>query len=311
MHKMKKAQKMKEKKRNSSEIPFAGVVTALATPFLKGRVDYRSLKKLVRFQIDHGVEGFVVNGTTGESPTLDWSEVEMIFKTVKAECDHSVPLILGTGSNSTTEAIQKTKLAQRLGADAVLVVVPYYNKPPQRGLIAHYRAIAQSTSKPVILYNVPGRTVTSMSTETIIKLSKVKNIAGIKEASGREDVILELSAKLKNQFLLSSGDDMTCLNFILSGGHGVVSVLSHVIPQTLRTYCDRARQGDFDVLTDYRRYETLNKLMGVESNPIPVKMALHLMGIFESPELRLPLVELNSIETKKLKHEMIELGILS
>lgn len=287
-----------------------GVVTALVTPFLKGRVDFKSLKTLVQHQLDNGVEGFVISGTTGESPTLHAEEVEKIFKFVKKISDNSVPLILGTGSNSTEETIKKTKQAKKLKADAALVVVPYYNKPPQRGLVAHFKAVAKNVNVPIILYNVPGRTVITMAPETIIELSKVKNIVGVKEASGRVEVVEQLMKSVNNKFVLSSGDDATCLDFMFAGGEGVISVISHVIPKELRRLADKARNKDLSARKEYESYNKLNQLMGIEANPIPVKMALHLMGIIASPELRLPLVTLSETNTASLKAELNKLGVI-
>lgn len=314
--------KMTSEKRNQSKtksnlrefekagLGFAGVFTALITPFKRGQVDFKSLKRIVRQQLDGGVQGFVVNGTTGESPTLEPLEVEKIFKFVRRESDKSIPLLLGTGSNSTKTTIMKTKLAEKMKASGALVVVPYYNKPPQRGLFAHYEAISKSAKIPIILYNVPGRTVISLSVETTTGLSKLKNIVGIKEASGQISYLQHLLPKVPKGFLLSSGDDASCLNFMLAGGEGVISVISHVIPQAMRDLSDRARRTDETVIVDYKKYDELNKLMGVEANPIPVKMALHLMGLIDSPELRLPLVQLSEDNKKPLKAALKKLGII-
>ena len=289
---------------------FSGVVTALVTPFLRGKVDYKSLKKLVRQQLEGGVQGFVVNGTTAESPCLDSLEVEKIFKTVRQEVGKTFPLILGTGSNSTAETIKKTKLVQKWGANGALVVVPYYNKPPQRGMIAHFSAVAKSTTKPILLYNVPGRTVVSLSSQAVCELAKIKNIVGIKEASGKMENIDAIKSSVPRHFLLASGDDATCLDFITRGGHGVVSVVSHVIPKELRALCDRARAGDASAAIEYKKFENLNRLLGVESNPIPVKRMLFEMGVIASPELRLPLAELAPEYCPQVVEELKRLEIL-
>jgi 4-hydroxy-tetrahydrodipicolinate synthase len=288
-----------------SSPPFTGLITALVTPFKKGKIDYPSVKRLVKHQLDNGVQGFVVNGTTGESPTLHSDEVEKLFRFIKKITDDSVPLIIGTGTNSTEETIAKTKKAQKLGADAALVVVPYYNKPPQRALVTHYTAVAKSTKLPIILYNVPGRTVVSMSAETILQLSKTKNIVGVKEASGQIAMIQSLEAKADRKFLLSSGDDTTAIEFILAGGHGVISVISHVIPNEMRAAVDRARRAEAKVREDYKKFAGLNRLLSLEANPIPVKMMLYLMGVIDSPELRLPLLALEG-ENKKIVMREIE-----
>jgi 4-hydroxy-tetrahydrodipicolinate synthase len=287
-----------------------GVVTALVTPFKKGKVDEASIKKLVRTQIDGGVSGFVVNGTTGESPTLDWREVQQIFKLIKKESDGAVKLIVGTGSNSTATTIEKTKAITKWGADAALVVVPYYNKPPQRGLVAHFQAVAKASKVPVILYNVPGRTVISMAPETVAELSKTKRVVGIKEASGSLDALAKIKASVPANFLLSSGDDATCIDFMSAGGHGVISVISHLIPSELSRLAKAAVAGDRGAVSAYEKYKELNTLMGIEANPMPVKMGLYLQGIIKSPELRLPLVTLASEHTKRLEAAMKELGIL-
>jgi 4-hydroxy-tetrahydrodipicolinate synthase len=289
---------------------FGGVITALVTPFKKGDVDYYSLIRVVREQIDNGVSGFVVNGTTGESPTLEWSEVKEIFKTVKKTSDGAVKLIVGTGSNSTQETIEKTKQAERWGIDGTLVVVPYYNKPPQRGLVAHYKAVAKAARMPVILYNVPGRTVISMTPETVAELAKEKRIAGIKEASGNLENLDKIKASVSENFLLSSGDDPTCIDFMSRGGHGVVSVISHLIPGELSKLAEAACSGDAGASAEYGKYKELNTLMGIEANPIPVKMGLYLQGLIKSPELRLPLVTLADEHTKRLDACMKDLNIL-
>lgn len=289
---------------------FSGVITALVTPFKKGRLDLKSLRKLVRHQLDHGIQGFVVNGTTGESPNLSPEEIQKIFECVKKESNHTVPLILGVGSNSTAQTIRNLSLAKKLKADGVLVVVPYYNKPPQRGLIEHFRAVAKATRLPVILYNVPGRTVVSMDAKTVATLAKVKNIVGIKEASGRLELLEEIKSSVSSKFLLSSGDDATAIDFVFRGGHGVISVISHVIPRDFVDLVGRGREGDQQVMSEYKKFAQLNKLMGCEANPMPVKMALQMMGIIESAEVRLPLVTLSKPNQELLRQELIKLELL-
>jgi 4-hydroxy-tetrahydrodipicolinate synthase len=301
-------------KKTAEKNNFSGVFTALITPFQKGRVDFKSLKKLVRHQLDGGVQGFVVNGTTAESPTLSKEEVSQIFKTVRKEVGKKFPLVLGTGSNSTAETIKKTKMAVSLGADAALVVVPYYNKPPQRGMVAHFQAVAKSTKKPIILYNVPGRTVVSMTAETVLELAKIKNIVGIKEASGNLQTLAAIKTGCPPNFLLSSGDDATAVDFISEGGHGVISVISHVIPNQMQEICKQAASADLSVRErareNYKRYNELNRLLGVEANPIPVKMMLHYMGIIASPELRLPMMSLTLEYQPTVRAELKKLGII-
>jgi 4-hydroxy-tetrahydrodipicolinate synthase len=290
-------------------VKFSGVMTALVTPFLKGRVDYKSLKKLVVHQLDNGIQGFIVNGTTAESPTLEAEEVEKIFSLVKKESHGAIPLVLGVGSNSTKQTITNIRMAHKLKADGALVVVPYYNKPTQTGMLAHFREVAKASKIPVILYNVPGRTVVSMSAETVGALARVKNIVGIKEASGKLDLLEDIKKVVGPKFLLSSGDDGSAIDFTLRGGHGVISVISHVIPAAFVELVRRGRERDREALTDYKKYNELNRLLGIESNPIPVKMALHLMGIIASPEMRLPLVQLSKENKELLSKEIKVLGI--
>ena len=198
----------------TSQFNFNGVISAMPTPFLNKAIDYTSLKRMLEFQLKNGINGFVVNGTTAESPTLTWSEVEKIYSLTREIAGQRVPIIVGTGSNSTDDTVEKTKKATDMGADAALVVVPYYNKPPQRGLEAHFKAVAESTKMPIILYNVPGRTITAMTEETILSLSKVQNVIGIKEASG--DVVFDekLKGHVPTDFVMLSGDDPTYFDFL-------------------------------------------------------------------------------------------------
>lgn len=289
---------------------FSGVITALVTPFKNGEVDEKSFRRLVQFQIAKGIEGFVINGTTGESPTLHWSEVEKLFKWTREETQGKVPLILGTGSNSTEKTIETTKKAVALDADAVLVVTPYYNKPPQRGLVAHFKAVAEAAENTsVILYNVPGRTITPIEPNTVRELAQISNVIGIKEASGDLNVGRQI-VSISPDFLVTSGDDGTCLELALLGGKGVISVVSHVIPDSLVQMMTRARDGNKSVQSEYRRFDELLRLTYCEANPIPVKTALYLMGIIESPEMRLPLVALGERETELMRAELKRLELI-
>lgn len=276
---------------------FSGIITALITPFKKGEVDYISLERLIDQQLKGGVQGFVVNGTTAESPTLQPKEVEKIFQTAKAKTPKNFPVILGTGSNSTEQTIANTKMAKSFGASAALVVVPYYNKPPQRGLVQHFTQIAKSTELPIILYNVPGRTITSMTKETVQQLSRIPNIVGIKEASGNLEFAKELMSSCGPEFIHLSGDDETFEKFHRLGGHGTISVASHIIPQAM-------------VKHETEKHLGLVKALFLEANPIPVKYALYLMGIIESPELRSPLVEMDPVLVPQLKAQLIQSGVL-
>lgn len=290
---------------------FKGVFTALITPFKNLKIDFISLEKLVKQQLASKIEGFVVNGTTAESPTLQGDEVSEIFKKVKSWTKGQVPLILGTGSNSTEKTIVNTRQAAEMGADAALVVVPYYNKPPQQGLYLHFKAVAEASKIPIILYNVPGRTITTLEPDTIEKLSEIKTIIGIKEASGNMDMQKKIINKTHKDFILLSGDDATYADFLQNKGDGVISVATHIIPEVFVAITNAARKGCYDEAHSFlKKYKNLIDLLFVEANPIPVKKALLMMGIIESDQLRLPLVEMSQTGGLKLKTEMTNLGII-
>lgn len=290
---------------------FKGVFTALITPFKNNKIDYVSLEKLVKQQLAGKIEGFVVNGTTAESPNLKDQEVAELFKKIRVWTKGSVPLILGTGSNSTEKTVENTKQAGEMGADAALVVVPYYNKPPQQGLYAHFKTVAEAAKIPVILYNVPGRTITSLESDTVARLATVKNIIGIKEATGNMDIEKKIIEKTHKDFIMFSGDDGTYADFLKNQGHGVISVATHVIPEVFVNITNFARKGQHTEAADLlKRYKKLIDLLFIEANPIPVKRALHYMGIVESAELRLPLVEMSAEGSAKLKSEMKNLGLI-
>jgi len=289
---------------------FSGVFTALITPFKNGEIDWASMKRLLRSQLDANIDGFVVNGTTAESPVLTEQERLKIFEFVRSECGRGFPLIMGTGTNSTAESINQTKKAEQLGADAVLVVVPYYNKPPQRGLFQHYQKIAESTGLPVILYNVPSRTITQLEFQTILELSKLQNIVGIKEASGDIAFGSKLIRACGADFFVTSGDDGSFLDLMSAGGAGVISVGSHIFGKKFVDWSKRVKTGDVTVQAEFATIRDLNTYLYIEANPIPLKMALCLMGLIDSPELRLPLTVLSEPYTEQLKSKMLEAGIL-
>ena len=290
--------------------PIKGVVTALVTPFAKQKVDFVSLKKLIRMQMDGGIQGLVVNGTTAESPTLSAEEVEKIFKFVVKETDKSIPILLGSGTNSTKTTIERTKRAKTLGADAALVVVPYYNKPPQRGIEQHYLQVAKLTKMPIIMYNVPGRTVVSMSNQTIIAVARSEYICGVKEASGEVSRVTELRKNTPKGFVLLSGDDATFVDFMLAGGDGVISVISNVLPRQAVEISNQAVMLSSQAKTKYSKYSELNRLLGVEANPIPAKYILYKMGIIKSAEMRLPLVSMAKTYESTIDSELKKLGLI-
>ncbi|MCB0368057.1 MAG: 4-hydroxy-tetrahydrodipicolinate synthase [Bdellovibrionales bacterium] len=289
---------------------FKGVFTALITPFKNGEVDYISLEKLVKFQIQKGISGFVVNGTTAESPALSEAEVAEVFKKVKS-WSANLPLILGTGSNSTSKTIENTRKAEELGADAVLVVVPYYNKPPQRGLEKHFKSVAESTKLPVILYNVPGRTITELKVDTIKKIAHTPNVIGIKEATGKMDLAADIIKSVEKSFVMLSGDDITYVDFLITGGHGVISVASHILPEEFVTWTKLVKENKISEAKEgILKYSKFIDNLFMDANPIPVKKALQLMNIIESAECRLPLVELEESNSELLKQEMKKVGLL-
>ncbi len=289
---------------------FTGVFTALVTPFKGGEIDWGSLRRLLRHQLEGSISGLVISGTTGESPTLDAAEKEKLFKFIKSEVANQVPLVLGTGTNSTSDTVDATRAAEAWGADGALVVVPYYNKPPQRGLFAHFQKVAESSGLPVILYNVPGRTITRLEVDTIVELSRLPGIVGIKEASGDIEFGRRVIEECRTDFLVSSGDDGTFLDLIGVGGRGVISVASNIMPKEFSSWYARARQGDRAPQAEFQRIAELNSFLYVEANPIPIKMALHFMGVIESAELRLPLMQLSEPHAAELKRKMLTAGLI-
>jgi len=273
---------------------FHGSMVALVTPMQKdGALDYETLAKLVVYHIENGTDAIIAVGTTGESPTLDSTEHCDVIRHVVDTAAGRIPVIAGTGSNSTKEAIELTQCAMKVGADACLLVTPYYNKPTQEGLYLHYKTIAEAVPIPQILYNVPGRTVCDMSVETICRLSQISNIVGIKEATGDLNKAKEIMDRCGDRIEVYSGDDATAMELMLMGGKGDISVTANVAPGAMHKMCAAAISGN------RTEAERLNQsLMGlhsslfVEANPIPVKWALHDMGLI-TEGIRLPLTPLS------------------
>jgi len=271
---------------------FKGSLVALATPFdSNNRVDFASLKGLMDFHVNAGTNGLVIAGTTGEGATLTKSEhVELISRAVEI-ADGRLPIIAGTGSNSTQQTINLSHEVGKSGIDACLVVVPYYNKPVQEGMFQHFTAIADAVNKPIMMYNVPGRTVADMQAETVARLAKHDNIFGIKEATGDIDRLKQIQTLVDDDFMLYSGDDFTALEFLRTGGHGIVTVAGNVVPAAIAELCKlvtAGENGDAKALDD--TLQPLNDALFAESNPIPVKWALNQMGLIP-PGIRLPLTE--------------------
>ncbi|MAF89986.1 MAG: 4-hydroxy-tetrahydrodipicolinate synthase [Bdellovibrionota bacterium] len=288
---------------------FNTVMTAIVSPFKENQLDLDSFKKLLNFQWDNGVTAIVINGTTGESPTLEWSEIEEQVR-VTRELKPEMKIVLGVGGNATDKVIQNLKKAESLNPDGILSVVPYYNKPTQEGLKQHFSKIAQSTKLPILLYNVPGRTITSLAVETVVELSKIENIVGIKEASGKPDLFEQYKDKTSDDFALLSGDDGTYLESIFSGCTGVISVISHVIPKEFVSWTKQAKEGDRSCLQEFEKYMAFCDQLFAEPNPVPVKESLKHMNILETAEVRLPLVACTSGHSEILKSELKKLGVL-
>jgi 4-hydroxy-tetrahydrodipicolinate synthase len=269
---------------------FKGSLVALVTPFNgNNQVDYTSLKRLIDFHVEQGSDGLVIAGTTGESATLSRLEhVDLIERAVEM-VDGRLPVIAGTGSNSTAQTVDLSRAVADTGIDAFLIVVPYYNKPVQEGLYQHFSVIADAVEKPVMMYNVPGRTVADLLPETVARLSVHDNILGIKEATGDIDRLKAIQDVVSDDFRLFSGDDFTLLPFIRQGGHGVVTVSGNVAPEQVARLCRLAAEGKYDEAeTLDATLQPLNELLFVESNPIPVKWAVSQMGLMDD-HIRLPL----------------------
>lgn len=293
---------------------FSGVYTALITPFYDDEVDYESLRRIVKFQSTTDINGCVISGTTGENTTLTDIEKRKIFDCVKEETGKDFSVIVGTGSYSTKRAIELTNMAQKWGADGALVVVPYYNKPPQRGIVHHFLEISKNCDIPLIIYNVPSRTASSVDLETIEVLSRQKNIVGLKEASGDLKFDQEIIRRCRPDFSVLSGDDKSWMELMTLGGAGVISVLSNLIPIKMSLLYKYAVSNDPEeckmAIIEFEKYKKIVELLFIEANPIPIKMALKLMGFINSAELRSPLVTLKDEYIEMLEKALLEIGIL-
>lgn len=272
---------------------FSGIITALVTPFSKEQLDKASFLKLLDKQVQEGVNQFVLASTTGESPVLTSEEIQSLcywFREFEKEKSLSLKLILSAGSFSTRETIEKVKRAEDREVDGLLVVTPYYNKPSQKGLLLHFEKVANETSLPILLYNVPSRTACSFEVETIKILSQVKNIVGIKEASGNMEFFKKIKQSCSENFSLLSGDDVSCMNFFILGGNGAISAAANILPREFVGFFQdpKGKKNEFEM------YKCFLKELFKETNPVGVKQILNKMKIIESPELRLPLVALRN-----------------
>jgi 4-hydroxy-tetrahydrodipicolinate synthase len=288
---------------------FNGSCVALVTPFKNGEVDYDTLKDLVNWHIDQGTDCIVPCGCTGEAATLDHDEHMKVIKAVIKEINGRVKVMPGTGSNSTKETVKLTDFAKETGADGVLIITPYYNKPTQEGLYKHYKTVAEKVDIPICLYNVPSRTGRNMEPETVRRLSEIRNIAAIKEASGDVGQCAEIIRICKDKIILLSGDDSLTYPLMALGGKGVVSVLANVVPDVVRDmthYCLSGETGK--ALELHYKWLPLMDALFIETNPGPVKEALAMLGKIK-PELRLPLVNLMDSNREKLKSVMKNMGL--
>jgi len=289
---------------------FTGSMVALITPMNDDdSVDYPALERLVEFHIENQTDAIISVGTSGESATLTHKEnLDVIKQTLKLAAGR-VPIIAGTGSNSTAEAIEMTALAHKAGADAALLVVPYYNKPEQTGLFLHFQAIARAVSIPQILYNVPGRTARNMDNDTSIKLAAISNIIGIKDATGDMSAGQDLVERTPDDFSVWSGDDGTTLELIKRGGKGCISVTANVAPRAMHTMCQAALDGDYETADAINaKLDPLHKQLFIEANPIPVKYAVSRMGLM-GPSIRLPLTELATAHRGPVEQAIAHAGI--
>lgn len=290
---------------------FRGAFVAIVTPFQDGELDEQGLKDLIEFQIENGTHGIVPCGTTGESATMSHDEhhrvVELTIKTIKGR----VPVLAGTGSNSTAETLELTRHAREAGADGALVITPYYNKPTQEGLYQHFKAVAEAVDIPIIMYNVPSRTGVNMLPETVARCAKIKNIIGIKEATGDLNQISEVIRLCPDDFAVMSGDDFTCMATVAIGGTGVISVTSNVEPRAMARMMDLSLAGDFAAARDihYQLFPVM-QAMFFESNPVPAKTTLQLMGKINSSTPRLPLCKMGEANLKRLKTVLADYGLI-
>jgi len=287
-----------------------GAMTAIVTPFKGGKLDEEAFRKLIRRQIEAGIDGLVPCGTTGEAATMDLDEYERVIGVTVEECRGEVPVLAGAGTNNTKKVIELAKIAQNAGADAILSVSPYYNKPTQEGLYLHYKAVAENIHIPLVLYNVPGRTSVNILPPTVIRLSEVDNIVGIKEASGSLNQVSDIIGGAKEGFSVISGDDFLTLPMMAIGGTGVISVTANVVPELVARQYDAFVEGQLEEARElHHRLFKLHLAMFYETNPIPVKTALALMGLIEE-EFRLPLCRMSDSNKEKLKGVLKSMSLI-
>jgi 4-hydroxy-tetrahydrodipicolinate synthase len=289
---------------------FKGSLVALVTPFKNGKFDEKTYGDLIEWHIAQGTHGIVPCGTTGEASTLDFEEHYRVIEVAVKVAKKRIPIVAGTGANATDEAITITKKAKDLGADGALLVTPYYNKPTQEGLYRHYKAVAEAVDIPMVLYNVPGRTAVNMLPPTVARLAEIKNIVGVKEATGDMKQVSELIRLCGDRITVLSGDDFTTLTLLALGGQGVISVVANVAPKDSADMYNAWEAGDITKARAlHYKLEPLNYAMFIETNPIPVKTSLALMGKI-SEEFRLPLCEMSAANKDKLKGVLKNAGLI-
>ncbi|KPK31541.1 MAG: 4-hydroxy-tetrahydrodipicolinate synthase [Nitrospira bacterium SG8_35_1] len=289
---------------------FKGSIVAIVTPFKNGKLDEKALKDLIEWHIAEGTNAIVPCGTTGESATLEYDEHYRVIELTIQAVNKRVPVIAGTGANSTSETIIMTRRAQDLGADGALLVVPYYNKPTQEGLYLHYKAIAEAVDIPMVLYNVPGRTALNMLPQTVARLADLKNVVAIKEATGNMAQVSEILRSCGDRITVLSGDDFTTFTLMALGGKGTISVSANVAPRDVSEMCRLMNEGKYDEARKLHfKLEPLNKGMFIETNPISVKTALSLMGKIEE-EMRLPLCRMAADNKGKLSDILKNYGLI-
>lgn len=289
---------------------FRGSGVALVTPFKNNKVNYDKLEEMLEWHIKHQTDAIVICGTTGESTTLNDEETKEVIKFTVEKVNKRIPVIAGTGSNCTEHAIALSKYAEQVGADGLLVITPYYNKSTQKGLIAHFTAIANEVTKPIIVYNVPGRTGVNILPSTLAELAKLPNISGVKEASGNISQVAEIARLVPDDFYIYSGNDDMILPLMSLKGDGVISVVANIAPKDTHDLVQKFIDGDLNGSCDLQlKMKPLIDSLFIEVNPIPVKTAMNLMG-FDMGELRLPLVEMSNDNLEVLKTRMKEYGLL-
>lgn len=289
---------------------FKGSLTALITPFRNGKLDEEAFRRFIEWQISEGTHGLVPAGTTGESPTLDYDEHKRVIELTVETAKGRVPVIAGTGSNSTDEAIELTEYAAEVGADAVLIVTPYYNKPTQEGLYQHYKAINDAVDIPIVIYNIPGRSVVDMSVETMARCFALKNIIGVKDATANLARASQQRLAMGPDFNLLSGEDATALGFMAHGGHGCISVVSNIAPRLCAEFQKACLAGDYKTaLTLQDRLMPLHDAMFCEANPGPVKYAASRLGLCE-PDMRLPLVSITQASQRIVDAALANVGLI-